>query len=214
MLRLLFGAAARRVLAESRDLKTVARVWRRTCALHGGADGRDAMRAGGAPRSPGVALLLRVLAWDHALYAALRETDGDAASAAGVVERVNWTLARPGAVLAYRVAALAGGDRLARVRRMVDALFAGLFGPPFARVAREAPDVVAFDVTRCPLAAYLAARGVPELTSHAACALDHRMAATWGVGLVRTHTIAQGADSCDFRFVVLQRARAGAPVSG
>lgn len=176
------------------------------------APAHGALPGGAAAGSPGVALLLRVLAWDHALYAALREAGDDDAAAAAAVERVNWSLARPGAVLAYRLVALAGGLPLVRVRRVVDALFAGLFGAPFARDVHDEPRAVAFDVTRCPLAEYLAARGTPELTPYAACALDYRMAAEWGVDLVRTRTIAGGAASCDFRFVPLERARGRGPV--
>jgi hypothetical protein len=59
---------------------------------------------------------------------------------------------------------------------------------------------VAFDVTLCPLADYFKDQGVPELTEPAAGNLDYRMAREWGVELVRTQTIADGAAYCDFRW--------------
>jgi len=216
MLRLLFAAAARRVLANTHHRGATAQIWQRTRALHRAATRHEVRRdvtplgrrVGATAKAPGlgVRLLLRVLAWDHALFLALREAGDDAVNAGGIVEQVNWALARPGIRLADRIAALAGGGRLARVRRVVDALFAGLFGAPFERTVRDVPDAVAFDVTRCPLAEYFAARGTPELTRHAACALDHRMAAEWGVTLLRTRTLAEGGHSCDFCFVPLRRA--------
>jgi hypothetical protein len=59
---------------------------------------------------------------------------------------------------------------------------------------------VAFDVLACPLADYFREQGVPELTRHAACMHDHHMAGEWGIELVRSQTIAEGAAYCDFRF--------------
>jgi hypothetical protein len=59
---------------------------------------------------------------------------------------------------------------------------------------------VAFDVVLCPLANYFKDQGVPELTRHAACNMDYRMAREYGVDLVRSQTIADGAAHCDFRW--------------
>jgi hypothetical protein len=47
---------------------------------------------------------------------------------------------------------------------------------------------------------YFKDQGVPELTEPAAGNLDYRMAREWGVELVRTQTIADGAAHCDFRW--------------
>jgi hypothetical protein len=59
---------------------------------------------------------------------------------------------------------------------------------------------VAFDVTLCPLADYFKDQGVPELTPHAACNLDYGAAREFGVELVRSQSIADGAAHCDFRW--------------
>lgn len=199
---------ARRELATAYGASDVRAIWRRTRALHRelGRRGDDDLRRSSAGSvSLGVAALQRVLAWQHALYAALLERGAAPAVAAGHIERVGWALAAPGVSVGIRLAGLGGGPRVMRVRRVVDALFATVFGAPFMRTVQAEPSVVAFDVTRCPLAEYLAARGVPELTAAAACSLDARMATAWGMHLERTGTLAQGAAVCDFRFVPLTR---------
>lgn len=80
-------------------------------------------------------------------------------------------------------------------------MFNLMFTKPFSRKVFLSNEYVAFDVTVCPLASYFKSQGVPELTQHAACSLDHHMAAQWGLQLHRTQTIAQEQASCNFRFV-------------
>ena len=60
--------------------------------------------------------------------------------------------------------------------------------------------MVAFDVTRCPLAEYYKDQGVPELTPYGACRLDFAVARAYHVELHRMQTIAEGAEYCDFRW--------------
>ena len=59
---------------------------------------------------------------------------------------------------------------------------------------------MAFDVTFCPIADYFKSQGVPELTEPAGGNLDYVMAREWGIELVRTQTLAEGAAYCDFRW--------------
>jgi len=59
---------------------------------------------------------------------------------------------------------------------------------------------VAFDVTVCPVFKYFNDQGVPELTEPAGGNMDYVQAREWGVELVRTQTIADGAAHCDFRW--------------
>ena len=61
---------------------------------------------------------------------------------------------------------------------------------------------MAWDVTACPYFNYFNDQGVPELAEAAACNLDYCMAHEWGVELVRTQTIADGAAYCDFRWKI------------
>ena len=55
------------------------------------------------------------------------------------------------------------------------------------------------DYTECGIVKYLTAQGAPELAPYL-CWLDYPMCAAMRVGLVRTETIAQGGQKCNFRF--------------
>ena len=53
--------------------------------------------------------------------------------------------------------------------------------------------------TECGICKFFHARGADELTPFL-CLLDFPMSRAFGTGLVRTMTIAEGHDTCDFRF--------------
>ena len=58
----------------------------------------------------------------------------------------------------------------------------------------------AFTLVGCPLAAYAQKYGYMDLMPHM-CALDHAYARLMHARLIRTHTVATGADSCDYWYV-------------
>jgi len=58
---------------------------------------------------------------------------------------------------------------------------------------------VAFDVVRCPVASYFREHGAADLCVASWCNLDYALGEMTGHWLVRTKTLAQGADRCDFR---------------
>ncbi|MCR5000745.1 MAG: L-2-amino-thiazoline-4-carboxylic acid hydrolase [Lachnospiraceae bacterium] len=58
----------------------------------------------------------------------------------------------------------------------------------------------AFTLVGCPLAEYAKKYGYEELMPHM-CALDHSYAKIIHAKLIRTHTVATGADSCDYWYV-------------
>jgi hypothetical protein len=58
----------------------------------------------------------------------------------------------------------------------------------------------AFTLVGCPLAEYAKKYGYEELMPHM-CALDHSYAKIMHSRLIRTHTVATGADSCDYWYV-------------
>lgn len=193
---MVFRRSALRVLGQALPREAVGRMWARTRAL------QKELRRTRPRHSAGLDLLLPVFEWDRALYGALLESGVPADEAGRWIAEINWAVLRPSTALNFSLSRLRSGDLRTRVRWVVDLLFATVFTAPFRRVVHRAPGEVAFDVTRCPLAEYFAAQGTPELTRHAACSLDHRMAAQWGVTLTRTRTIAEGHPVCDFRFVV------------
>lgn len=70
------------------------------------------------------------------------------------------------------------------------------------RVVDDSPGRFDFDVTRCRYAEMYRALGVPELGEVLSCQRDAALIEGFnpGVTLTRTHTIMQGAATCDFRY--------------
>lgn len=124
---------------------------------------------------------------------------------ARVTGRVYAQMARVPTVLS-RVGARSRRDRL---RRATDAFRRFPFGPPsyvMVDVAAD-PDVVAFDVHRCPVAEVFHAQELGTLCEHSWCNLDFPLAQRWGARLERGHTLAGGATCCDFRWRVTKDER-------
>lgn len=144
--------------------------------------------------------LMAIMQGHAALYPRLRAHGLSAAEAGEIIEAINWQIFGPSTRLAFALSRLRSGQRLRRVRWIVDLLFRVVFTAPFRRQTLADGDGLWFDVQACPLADYFRTHGLPELTHYAACQLDYRMAQVWGVQLQRHHTIAQEAPLCDFRF--------------
>lgn len=197
---MVFRRSALHVLKPALPRADMDRVWARTREL------QRELRKTRPRHSLGVNLVLRLFEWDRALYGALRESGVPADDAGRRIADINWAILGPSTALNFSLSRVRSRDLRTRVCSVVDLLFAVVFTAPFRRIVHPARDEVAFDVTRCPLAEYFAAQGAPELTRHAACSLDYRMAAQWGVTLQRTRTIADGHPLCDFRFLVHPRA--------
>ena len=153
--------------------------------------------------APGLYLLLRYLEWDCALYLVLRRRGWSEADAGAAITEINWAILGPPIALAHALSRLRSGQAGRRVAWLLDALFLLVFTAPFRRRAVPPGQGLSFDVLVCPLADYFRRQGLPELTHHAACQLDYRMARDWGVQLHRRQTLAGGGDHCDFRFRVV-----------
>ncbi len=65
----------------------------------------------------------------------------------------------------------------------------------FPKMMANAPDLGG-----CPLVQYAKKYGYMELLPHM-CKLDHQYAKLMHAKLIRTHTVATGADSCDYWYV-------------
>jgi hypothetical protein len=57
--------------------------------------------------------------------------------------------------------------------------------------------------TECGIVKYLKEQGAPELAPYL-CWLDYPMSAAMRIGLIRTETLAQGGEKCNFRFCLRQ----------
>lgn len=200
-----FGRAAQVVLQARHTAPDWPEVWRESQVE------RQRLRQGRTRgHAPSLRLLLRYLEWDAALYLVLRRRGWSEADAGAAITEINWAVLGPPIALAHAVSRLRSGQAGRRVAWLLDALFLLVFTAPFRRRAVPPARGLSFDVLACPLADYFRRQGVPELTHHAACQLDYRMARDWGVQLRRTQTLAGGGAFCDFRFrVVVEQGRVG-----
>lgn len=63
-------------------------------------------------------------------------------------------------------------------------------------------NVVGFDCLKCPVAQYFQPKGLSQFCVKTWCALDFPLAEIWDSQLERTRSIAGGASTCDFRWMV------------
>jgi len=150
--------------------------------------------------SASVNLMMRYVEWSCALYRAVQEHGMSQAEAGTLVETIMLDAYRPVAFAMFKISRLRSAKRETRVKWLLGMLTRHFYTSPFHHRHLPSEAGVAFDVTLCPLADYLKDQGVPELTPHAACNLDYCAAREFGVDLVRTQTIADGAAHCDFRW--------------
>ena len=150
--------------------------------------------------SASVNLMMRYMEWSCALYRAVQEHGMSQAEAAVLVETIMWDVFQPVTAALFKLSRLRSAKRETRVKWLLGMMTRRFFTSPFCHRHLPSETGMAFDVTRCPLADYFKDQGVPELTEPAAGNLDYRMAREWGVELVRTQTIADGAECCDFRW--------------
>ncbi|MBV7337494.1 L-2-amino-thiazoline-4-carboxylic acid hydrolase [Chloroflexi bacterium TSY] len=185
-------AATRRLQEHFAD--TSVQVWHSTCAL-------QSRMAPSRPRhSVPVNLMMRYMEWSCALYRALQEHGMSQAKARGLVETIMLDIFRPVAAAFFKLSRLRSAKRETRVKWLLGMLTRYFFSYPFVHRHLPAETGVSFDVTLYPFADYFKGQGVPELTQHAVCSIDYCQARACGVELVRTQTIADGAEYCDFRW--------------
>lgn len=94
--------------------------------------------------------------------------------------------------LAFAVTAKADGDAAVHLRFPFNA-------PGYVIETVPATEGTAFNVLRCPVAEYFRARGAVDLCVASWCNLDFALSEVTHQKLVRTTTLVQGADHCDFR---------------
>ncbi len=149
----------------------------------------------------GARMMLHLSAVAIGLYRALAARVSEA-EARRHTANVTWRLFRSVMAIPTAVAAFTAPPGPERLRRATDLVRRYPFGPPGYQVvdAEAAGCPVAFDVLRCPIAEYFAARGLSDLCIQVFCDLDHRLAAEWGAVLERSGTLAGGHHCCDFRW--------------
>ncbi len=150
--------------------------------------------------SASVNLMMRYNEWGCALYRALQEHGMSQVDAGALIETVITDFYRPVPASFFKLSRLRSAKRETRVKWLLGMLTRYFFSPPLRHRHLPSEPGVAFDVTLCPMADYFKDQGVPELTQYVMCNQDYCQAHEYGVNLVRTQTIADGAEYCDFRW--------------
>jgi len=144
---------------------------------------------------------MRYYEWNLSLYRALLEHGMSQVEAGEFVEMVGAEYYQPVAAAMFKLSRLRSAKRETRLKWMFGIMTRYFFTPPFVHRHLPSNTGVAFDVTVCPAADYFKVQGAsPEVTAHCSCNLDYCMAREIGLDLVRTQTIANGAEYCDFRW--------------
>lgn len=153
-------------------------------------------------RSTGGWLMLHLAALTAALYHAIVGRGRPEEEARRLTARVTWAAYEKMAVAPGMLGSVGTKDPLVRIQRATDLFRHFPFSAPSydMRDVDAGPEVVAFDVQRCPVAEYFRARGLSELCVESWCDLDFPLAQKWGGSLERSTTLAEGADRCDFRW--------------
>ena len=150
--------------------------------------------------SASVNLMMRYMEWSCALYRTVQEHGMSQAEAGALVETIMLKVYQPVPAAWFKLSRLRSAKRETRVKWILGMITRYFFSSPFRHRHFPSEAGVTFDVTLCPLADYFKDQGVPELTLHASCNLDYGAAREFGVELVRSQTIADGAAHCDFRW--------------
>ena len=93
-----------------------------------------------------------------------------------------------------------GGDRMAAFMKFAEVSAGG--GAIEMEDRESPPGTINVDVVRCDYAKFFQALGEPELGFLLVCSGDFPVAETLGIGLERSQTIMQGADHCDFHWIL------------
>jgi predicted unusual protein kinase regulating ubiquinone biosynthesis (AarF/ABC1/UbiB family) len=150
----------------------------------------------------GAILTTHLAALTLALHRTLVSHGRSPAQSHALIHAIGWDIYRRMADPPWELARTITADPAKRLRIATDMFRRFPFGPPGYgwRDVEAGEDVVAFDCTKCPVAAFFAHHDDAELCTATWCALDFPVAEKWGGRLVRPKTIAGGHDHCDFRW--------------
>lgn len=130
-----------------------------------------------------------------------------AAESHRLIYDIGWSIYRQMAEPPLLIASAFTRDPRKRLQLATDLFRSFPFGSPSYQW-RDVPSTdgaVAFDCVKCPVAEFFASQDASELCVQTFCRLDFPLAQAWGGTLIRTGTIASGAERCDFRWVPLER---------
>lgn len=157
--------------------------------------------------TPGAVFTTHAAALTLAMHRTLLHHGVDAAESYRLVHDIGWGVYRQMAEPPLLLASAFTRDPRKRLKLATDLFRAFPFGAPsyLWHDVPSAPDVVAFDCVRCPVAEFFASHDASQLCLQTFCQLDFPLAQAWGGKLERSGTIASGAQRCDFRWHVESR---------
>ena len=199
LLRPLLAPVARRELGHRFDRPTIRRILDDSFASYLAQRDRLPREA-----SVGGRMMVHFAALTVGLYRALLSKGVTEEEARDLTAAVTWRAFRRMATVPTALARMRMGSPRARVQRANDLFRRFPFSQPSYQMVDIAsgPNVVAFDVQRCPVAEYFRSQGLGALCQVSWCNLDFRLAREWGIRLERPLTIAGGAGRCDFRWQI------------
>lgn len=155
----------------------------------------------------GPTINLRLTGATLAVHEALCAAGHTEDQATSIFLRIAWSIYERMGDLPMAIAGLLTSNDHARMKTESQAFRDFPFSSPDYVMVDVGTDdsTVGFDVLSCPVAELFRKAGKSELCYATWCSLDYPLARKWGGDLVRTTTIAQGAERCDFRWKTPKR---------
>jgi len=137
-----------------------------------------------------------------ALYHVLRAAGQSEDDATTLIHDMSWRVYTKMGTVPWAMAEALGHGGRDKLRVATTAFRTFPFSSPsyLWKDVEAAPQTVAFNCLKCPVAEHFRAHDLSDVCVKTWCALDFPLARQWGSVLERTGTIAGGAAACDFRW--------------
>ena len=146
--------------------------------------------------------MVHLCALTIAMYEVLLLAGQSAEGATTLIYDMGWLVYTKMGEVPWMMAGSMSNDSVKKLRFATTAFRTFPFDSPsyLWKDVTAAPDVVAFDCLKCPVAEHFRTHNLSDLCVNTWCKLDYPLARQWGSELTRTGTIASGAPVCDFRW--------------
>lgn len=150
----------------------------------------------------GARFMVHLSALTIAMYEALLSAGQTAEGATTLIYDMSWLVYTKMGEVPWTMAGAMSNDSVKKLRFATTTFRTFPFASPsyLWKDVAAAPDVVAFDCLKCPVAEHFRTHNLSDLCVNTWCKLDYPLAQQWGSELKRTGTIASGAPVCDFRW--------------
>ncbi len=154
----------------------------------------------------GARFMVHLSALTIAMYEALLARGQTAEGATTLIYDMAWLVYTKMGEVPWMMAGAISNESIKKLRFATTAFRTFPFDSPsyLWKDVDAAPDVVAFDCLKCPVAEHFRTHNLSDLCVNTWCKLDYPLARQWGSELTRTGTIASGAPVCDFRWYAVK----------